>query len=136
MARKVPKPTAAELAILQVLWERGPSPVRAVHEALIERGTGYTTVLKLMQIMAKKGLLKRDASRKTHIYEAALPKERTERQLVGDLLERLFKGSAERLVMRALESKEVSDEELARIKKMLAEKAEQEGRRNERGEPD
>jgi len=133
MARKVPKPTEAELAILQVLWERGPSTVRAVHEALIERGTGYTTVLKLMQIMAKKGILQRDASRKTHVYEAALPKERTERQLVGDLLERAFKGSAERLVMRALESGDVSAGELARIKRMLDE---QEGRGNERNERD
>jgi len=133
MARKVPKPTAAELAILQVLWDRGPSTVRDVHEALSERQTGYTTVLKLMQIMAKKGLVRRDDSRKTHIYQVSLPKERTERQLVSDLLERAFRGSAERLVMRALESRRISADELARIKKLLDE---QEGRQNERTERD
>lgn len=133
MARKVPKPTAAELAILQVLWDRGPSTVRDVHEALSERQTGYTTVLKLMQIMAKKGLVRRDDSRKTHIYQVSLPKERTERQLVSDLLERAFRGSAERLVMRALESRRISADELARIKKLLDE---QEGRQNDRTKRD
>jgi len=133
MPRKLPKPTEAELAILQVLWDRGPSTVRDVHEALSKRQTGYTTVLKLMQIMAKKGLVRRDDSRKTHIYQVSLPKERTERQLVSDLLERAFRGSAERLVMRALESRRISADELARIKKLLDE---QEGRQNDRTERD
>jgi predicted transcriptional regulator len=119
MTRKAPKPTEAELAILQVLWEKGPRTVRDVHEALSERRTGYTTVLKLMQIMAKKGLVRRDDTHRSHVYEANLPKERTERQLVTDLLDRAFRGSAERLVMRALESRQVSAEELARIKQLL-----------------
>ncbi len=117
-----PKPTAAELAILQVLWERGPSTVRDVHEALSDKQhTGYTTVLKLMQIMAQKGLVQRDESRKTHIYEAKQPEERTERQIVRDVLDRVFSGSAERLVVRALEERKVTADELARIRKLLDE---------------
>lgn len=118
----LPQPTPAELAILKVLWDRGPSTVREVHEVLsVERAMGYTTVLKLMQIMAQKGLVRRDERQKTHIYRACAAEERTQRQLVRNLLERVFSGSAERLVMRALEGKKVSAEELARIRKLLDE---------------
>jgi len=115
-----PRPTAGELAILQVLWEEGPSTVRAVHEILnTRRKTGYTTVLKLMQIMAQKGLVTRDESRKTHVYRPCLAEAKTERQLVRDVVERVFGGSAERLVMRALEEKKVSKDELAHIRELL-----------------
>lgn len=118
----LPKPTEAELAILQVLWDRGASTVRDVYEVLrSERKTGYTTILKLMQIMAGKGLVRRDESRKTHVYEAALGEKRTQGQLVQDLLDRAFGGSAEQLVMRAIESKRVSPEEMARIRHLLNE---------------
>lgn len=117
-----PKPTEAELAILRVLWEHGPSTVRLVHEALSQRRKmGYTTVLKLMQIMAKKGLVRRDESQRTHIYDVRFPEEQTQRQLVTDLLERVFGGSTERLVMHALTEKKASAEELARIRKLLDE---------------
>ena len=116
----LPKPTEAELAILQVLWNRGASTVREVYEELrVQRETGYTTILKLMQIMARKGLVRRDESRKTHIYEATLGENRTQRQLVRDLLDRAFSGSAEQLVMRAIETKRVSREEMDRIRKLL-----------------
>ncbi len=115
-----PKPTQAELAILNVLWEKGPSTVRTVFEALQQaQDVGYTTVLKLMQIMASKGLVRRDERQKTHVYTAASGAERTQRQLVRDLLERAFGGSTERLVLHALEEKNVTPEELARIRKML-----------------
>ena len=123
MAPKVlPKPTQAELAILNVLWEKGPSTVRSVFEVLGEtQGVGYTTVLKLMQIMAKKGLAPRDERWKTHVYAAAIAEEGTQRQLVRDLLDRAFGGSTERLVLHALGEKKVSREELARIRRMLDE---------------
>jgi len=115
-----PKPTKAELAILQVLWGRGASTVREVHEVLsAQRKTGYTTVLKLMQIMAQKGLVRRDESRRTHVYTACATKTKTQRQLAKDLLERVFGGSAERLVMCALEGKRVTSDELARIRQLL-----------------
>lgn len=123
MAKMVPpKPTKAELAILNVLWEKGPSTVRAVFDVVTEtQAIGYTTVLKLMQIMAKKGLVHRDERQKTHVYDAAIAEEGTQRQLVRDLLERAFSGSTERLVMHALEEKRVTPEELARIRRMLDE---------------
>src|SRR5689334_19153581 len=88
---KLPRPTDAELAILRVLWDRGPSTVRAVHEALTDaRETGYTTSLKLMQIMAEKGLVTRDESSRTHIYSARLTQDQTQRQLIADLVDRAF----------------------------------------------
>ena len=122
-----PKPTDAELAILRILWERGPSSVKQVHQALDAiRRTGYTTVLKFMQIMLEKGLLTRDASTFAHIYQAAIPQEQTERTLVVDLLDRAFAGSTSRLVLRALSAKKASPEELAEIRKIL--------RKHERGE--
>ncbi|MBM4093122.1 MAG: BlaI/MecI/CopY family transcriptional regulator [Planctomycetes bacterium] len=121
MARsKLPKPTEAELAILQVLWESGPSTVREVTEALRkQRGTGYTTALKLMQIMIEKGLVVRDESRSSHVYEAAVPAEETQRQLVRDLLDRAFRGSAQQLVVQALSARRASREELGEIRRLI-----------------
>jgi predicted transcriptional regulator len=123
MARhKRPGPTDRELAILSVLWQRGPSTVRAVHEALHpDSETGYTTTLKLMQIMAEKGLLSRKGAGRSHIYTPAISQERTQKQVVGEMLEKVFAGSAEKLVMRALSAKKVSPQELKRIRAMLEE---------------
>ena len=115
-------PTDRELAILGILWELGSATVRQVNEAMNEDSTtGYTTTLKLMQIMTEKGLLLRDDSQFKHIFRPAISEERTQNQLVGDLLDRAFAGSAEKLVMRALSAKKVSAKELVKIKKMLAE---------------
>jgi predicted transcriptional regulator len=115
-----PLPTDAELSILAVLWKRGPSTVRDVHEALQPtHDTGYTTVLKLLQIMAQKGLVKRDESQRSHVYRAAVPADKTQRRLVGDLLDRAFAGSTADLVMRALSVKPASAEELAAIRELL-----------------
>jgi len=120
-ARKhTPRPTAAELEILRVLWQRGPSTVREVQESLeTSKPTGYTTALKLLQIMSEKGLVRRDERQRTHVYEAHLPQEQTQRQLVVDLLERAFDGSAMHLVLQALETRKASAEEIARIREML-----------------
>jgi len=120
--RKSSRPTDRELTILRILWDKGPSTVRDVNEAMNEDGnTGYTTTLKLMQIMVEKGLVLRDESQFKHIYKPAITEEKTQKQLVGDLLDRAFSGSAEKLVMRALSAKKVSAKELASIKKMLDE---------------
>lgn len=114
------RPTAGELAILHVLWTRGPSTVREVHEQLsAERPTGYTTVLKLLQIMAEKNLVRRDEKRRAHVYRARIPREQTQAQMVGDLVDRVFGGSASRLVMQALSSKRASATELAEIRRTL-----------------
>jgi predicted transcriptional regulator len=123
MARKkTTGPTDRELAILGVLWEKGPSTVRDVHEALHQDvATGYTTTLKLMQIMVEKGLLEREDDGRRHIYRPTLSEERTQKDLVQDLLDRVFAGSAEKLVMRALSAKKVSPKELKRIREMLDE---------------
>ena len=119
---ETPRPTDAELGILKVLWRRGPSTVREVFEALgEERGTGYTTILKLMQIMADKGLVVRDESERAHRYEAAAPEDETQRRLVGDLLRKAFDGSAKKLVMQALSTERASAEELSEIRRMLDE---------------
>src|SRR5712692_9007961 len=115
------KPTDAELAILRVLWARGPSTVRQVAERL-GRETGYTTVLKLLQIMMVKRLVARDEASRTHIYRAAYTQDQTERQLVTDLLDRVFDGSAAKLVLQALASNKASPEELDEIKKLIATK--------------
>ncbi|MBS0202545.1 MAG: BlaI/MecI/CopY family transcriptional regulator [Planctomycetes bacterium] len=121
-ANNLPKPTEAELAILRVLWERGRSTVREVTDAIqVERGTGYTTALKLMQIMHDKGLVKRDDSSRTHVYEAVAAAEVTQRQLIGDLLDRAFGGSARKLVLQALSGRKASREDLAEIRKLLDE---------------
>jgi predicted transcriptional regulator len=117
---KLPKPTEAELAILRVLWQRGPSTVRQVHQALNEvKKTGYTTVLKFMQIMHEKGLVSRDEAPYAHIYQARLPKEHTQRTLVADLLDRAFDGSMSRLLLQALSSRKATPEELSEIRKIL-----------------
>jgi BlaI family transcriptional regulator, penicillinase repressor len=116
------KPTDAELAILRVLWTRGPSTVRQVAEAM-DRESGYTTVLKLLQIMTEKRLVVRDESARTHIYQAAYTQEQTERQLVTDLLDRVFDGSAAKLVLQALAWNKASPEELDEIKKLIATKS-------------
>lgn len=120
MGNRVPRPTDAELAILNVLWERGASTVREVHEALTEtHGTGYTTVLKLLQIMTDKGLVVRDESQRAHVYSARFTEQRTQRQLLGDLIERAFRGSPATLVMQALSSGRASAEELSAIRELL-----------------
>lgn len=115
------KPTDAELGLLRVLWQRGPSTVRQVAESL-DRETGYTTVLKLLQIMTEKGLVVRDEASRTHVYSAAYTEDQTQRQLVSDLLDRAFGGSAAKLVLQALASSKASPEELADIRKLLDKK--------------
>jgi predicted transcriptional regulator len=120
MTRTTQRPTEAELEILRVIWERGPSTVRQVHEALAEqRETGYTTTLKLMQIMADKGLVTRDESSRTHVYAVRVSQETTQRQLVSDLVDRAFGGSAAELVLHALSSHKASDEELREIRRLI-----------------
>jgi predicted transcriptional regulator len=116
------KPTDAELGILRVLWSRGPSTVRQVAEVL-GREAGYTTVLKLLQIMTEKRLVVRDEAERTHIYEAAYTQDQTQRQLVTDLLDRVFDGSAAQLVLQALATNKTSPEELDEIRKLLATKS-------------
>ena len=119
---ELPRPTDAELAILKVLWRRGPSTVREVFETLGEsKTTGYTTVLKTMQIMSEKGLVVRDESERAHRYEPAAPEDETQRRLVGDLLRRAFDGSAKKLVMQALSAERASSEELEEIRRLLDE---------------
>lgn len=115
----LPLPTPAELAILSILWNLGPSTVREVHNALRNKQTGYTTVLKQMQVMVEKGLLARSERYRSHVYEARLPKEQTQRQLAKNLLQRAFNGSAKSLVLGALSSQKVSSAELAEIRQML-----------------
>ena len=118
----VPRPTPAELEILRVLWRRGPSTVRDVHEELgALRPTGYTTVLKLLQIMAEKGLVVRDESQRAHVYAARAAEDQTQRQLVDDLIDRAFGGSARKLVMQALRGTRSSPEEIAGIRRLLDE---------------
>jgi predicted transcriptional regulator len=112
------KPTDAELGILNVSWSRGPSTVRQVAEAL-GREAGYTTVLKLLQIMTEKQLVVRDETARTHVYRAAFTEDQTQRQLVTDLLDRAFGGSAAKLVLQALAANKASPEELAEIRKLL-----------------
>jgi predicted transcriptional regulator len=120
MKKGVPKPTEAEMAILQVLWRQGPCTVRAVHEEVAsDRGTGYTTTLKLLQIMAEKGMVRRDASQRAHVYEAACDEAAVKRSMVGDLMDRAFDGSARQLVLHALEAGDVSADELRAIRRLL-----------------
>ena len=117
---RLPRPTDAELAILRVLWERGPSTVRQVHDVLaIERPSAYTTALKLLQIMTEKGLVERDERDRTHVYHARLSEEQTQRQLVSDLLDRAFGGSAQKLVMQALATHRASPDELREIRRAI-----------------
>src|SRR5215471_1368141 len=116
------KPTTAELEILRVLWDRGPSTVREVYEALKEgKDLGYTTVLKLMQIMTAKGLLRRDEQQRAHVYEAQQPAEKTKRQFAADVLQRVFDGSARELMLHALASQRASKKEIEELRSLLDE---------------
>lgn len=115
----LPKPTESELEILQVLWRRGPSTVRAVWEAMEPSRTGYTTTLKLMQIMNAKGLVARDEGQRSHIYRARFTEDQVQRHVVGQLLERLFDGSAPKLVMQALAATRATPAELAEIRDLV-----------------
>ena len=123
MARQQPpKPTSTELEILRVLWERGPSTVREVHDVLApSKPIGYTTVLKLLQIMTSKGTVRRNEQERAHVYEACQPAENTKRQLVGDLLQRAFSGSASQLMLHAIDDKKTSPHEIEEICRMLDE---------------
>jgi predicted transcriptional regulator len=122
MPGELPRPTDAELEILTVLWSRGPTTVREVHEAIaVRKPTQYTTVLKLLQIMAEKGLVRRNEKQRAHIYEAARPQEWTQRQLAGDLLQRAFSGSAKSLMIGALSAQKASKEELSELRRLLEE---------------
>lgn len=116
----LPKPTEAELELLRVLWDRGSSTVREIHEASgDEKETGYTTTLKILQNMTAKGLVQRDETQRSHVYSAALKAEQTQRQLVRDLLHRAFGGSPAQLVVQALSEKKATPEELAEIRRLL-----------------
>ncbi len=122
MTPSLPRPTRAELSILRVLWKQGRCTVRQVHEALQEeqdKDTGYTTVLKLLQNMTEKGLARRDERERTHVYEAAITEQKTQRDLLKDLMDRAFGGSAASLVIQALSMKRASPEELEEIRKLL-----------------
>jgi len=122
MTRSPQKPTASELEILRVLWSRGPSTVREVHEALSEKKLlGYTTVLKLLQIMTTKGTVRRNETQRAHVYEACLPAAQTKRQLAGDILQRVFEGSASQLMMHALAGRNASGQEIDELRRLLDE---------------
>jgi BlaI family penicillinase repressor len=120
MINKQTKPTESELEILRVLWERGEATVRDVHEELSKtKDAGYTTTLKLMQIMHEKGMVKRDESNKTHKYMPLVSREKTQKQFVGKLIDTLFQGSSSQLVMQALGNHKASKEELDEIQKLI-----------------
>jgi len=120
--RPTPRPTDAELAILNVLWDRGPSTVREVHDALSRtHDSGYTTILKLLQIMTDKGLVVRDETNRAHVYTTSLSEQRTQRQLLGDLIDRAFGGSPTKLLMQALSTTKASAEDLSAIRQALDE---------------
>ena len=117
---RTPRPTEAELGILRVLWKKGPATVRQVNDVLSEsRDTGYTTTLKLMQIMAEKGLVTRDEKDRTHVYAARWSQGQTQHQLVNDLVDRAFGGSAAALVLQALSANSASPEELSEIERLI-----------------
>src|SRR4249919_1021905 len=116
----LPRPTDGELSILRVLWGRGPSTVRQVHEVLSRNRPGaYTTTLKLLQIMTEKGLVRRDDADRSHVYASRMTEGQTQRQLVGDLLDRAFGGSASKLVIQALAARRATPEELGEIRRLL-----------------
>jgi BlaI family penicillinase repressor len=123
MARRpTPRPTDAELSILRVLWERGPSTVRQVHDVLsVDREFAYTTTLKLLQLMTEKGVAMREEDGRVHLYRAAVAQEETQRHLIRDLVDRAFGGSPSRLVMQALAATPASAEELREIRRLLKE---------------
>lgn len=121
IAPETPLPTNTELAMLNVLWSRGPSTVRQVAEALEPiRPVGYTTVLKMLQLMHQKGIVTRDEGQRNHVYAAVAPQDQTQQRLLDDLTARAFGGSSARLVLRALDATPVSEEERARIRDLLA----------------
>jgi len=122
-----PMPSPAEVDILAALWRLGAATVREVHEAL-GKDIGYTTTLKTMQLMTEKGLLKRSERFRSHVYEPSIPKEQTQKQIAANLLESVFENSARSMVMGALAAQPTSEEELAAIRKMLADFAKQKGR--------
>jgi BlaI family penicillinase repressor len=116
------KPTASELEILRVLWVQGPSTVREVYDALNrKKRTGYTTVLKMLQIMTEKGSVLRNEDERAHVYEACEPAEKTKGRLASDVLQRVFEGSASELMMHALEGRQTSHEEIEELRRMLDE---------------
>jgi BlaI family penicillinase repressor len=120
MKRHPPKPTASELEILHILWNRGPSTVREVLASLNQKKSlGYTGVLKLLQIMTAKGFVRRDESNRAHIYEARRPADQTKQQLASDLLQRVFEGSASQLMMHALAGHRASAQEIAELRRIL-----------------
>jgi BlaI family transcriptional regulator, penicillinase repressor len=119
MKGRLPKPTDAELAILQVLWRKKVATVKGVQEELGAQ-TGYTTVLKFLQIMTEKGLVRRNESQRAHVYEATLSEDDTQQQLVSGLLKKAFGGSTSKLVMQALASRKASPKELAEIRRLIA----------------
>jgi predicted transcriptional regulator len=122
MATEPPRPTDAELEILTVLWSTGPTTVREIHSVISRRRPAqYSTVLKFLQIMSEKGLVRRDEKQRAHIYEATRPREWTQRQLAGDLLERAFAGSAKALLVGALSARKATKDELAEMRKLLNE---------------
>ncbi len=122
MAAEPPRPTDAELEILTVLWSIGPATVREVHNVITRRRPAqYSTILKFMQIMAEKGLVRRNEKERAHVYQAARPREWTQRQLAGDLMERAFSGSAKALLIGALSARKANQEELAELRKLLDE---------------
>jgi len=122
MRDELPKPTDAELEILTVLWSRGPSTVRDVHAVIAARKPAqYTTVLKQLQVMAEKGLVERDETQRSHVYEPARSREWTQQQLAGDLLNRAFDGSAKSLLLGALSAHKASKKDLDELRRMLDE---------------
>ena len=122
MKQSPQKPTTSELEILRVLWTRGPSTVREVHDSLQEtRAMGYTSVLKFLQIMTAKGSVRRNETQRAHVYEACVPAEQTKRQLAGDVLQRVFEGSASQLMMHALAGRRASREEIDELRRLLDE---------------
>ena len=122
MNAKPQKPTASELEILRVLWSRGPSTVREVYDALREKKTlGYTSVLKFLQIMTAKGTVRRNETQRAHVYETCVPAEQTKRQIAGDMLQKVFEGSASQLMMHALAGRRGSREEVEQMRRLLDE---------------
>ena len=116
----LPKPTTAELELLSVLWNRGPSTVREIHDSLSkQKETGYTTTLKILQKMADKGLVSRDETQRSHVYRAAVQAEKTQRQLVHELLDKAFGGAADKLIQHALSSRKVSPDEIESLRQLL-----------------
>jgi BlaI family penicillinase repressor len=117
-----PQPTPSELELLQILWNRGPSTVREIHEVMSrEKDIGYTSALKLLQIMTTKGLVTRIEEQRAHVYTAALPAEKTKQQMAADVLQRVFRGSASQLMQHALSGKRSSKQEIDEIRKLLDE---------------